>query len=86
MLCATYVSMAITLRKWLLLLGVEIVLFVVANAAYGKNGNKNHPFLHALSNVSWVAFLVGFVLLVVLGIIGLVQSRQRRDVSSEDRT
>ena len=71
--------MVVTLKRWALLLAAVIVLFVVANAAYGSNGNKNHAFLHALSNVTWVAFLIGFVLLVVSGIVGLVQARKHKE-------
>ena len=62
----------LTGRSLLLLAFTNVVLFVIANVAYGSNGNTG--FLHAFSNVTWVAFLIGMVLLIVLGLFTLVQS------------
>ena len=55
------------------LLVVDVVLFVVANAAYNHAG-----FLRSVSNVAWVAFLVGVVLLIILGVELLLRSRHTR--------
>jgi uncharacterized membrane protein YvlD (DUF360 family) len=50
---------------------VDVVLFVLASALY----NHGHV-LRDISNVAWVAFLIGIVLLVVLGIVALLRSRR----------
>jgi len=63
-------------RNLIILAIVDVVLFIVANVAYGP-GNE-HGLRMALSNVAWVLFLVGFLLLIVLGIVGLAQGIRRR--------
>jgi hypothetical protein len=63
-------------RNLIILAVVDVVLFIVANVAYGP-GNE-HGLRMALSNVAWVLFLVGFLLLIVFGIIGLAQEIRRR--------
>jgi uncharacterized membrane protein YtjA (UPF0391 family) len=60
-------------RNVLALFVVEVVLFVLASALY----HHGHV-LRDISNVAWVAFLIGIVLLVVLVVATLVQSRRRR--------
>jgi hypothetical protein len=63
-------------RNLIILAIADVVLFIVANVAYGP-GNE-HGLRMDLSNVAWVLFLVGFLLLVVLGIVGLAQVIRRR--------
>jgi hypothetical protein len=63
-------------RNLIILAIADVALFIVANVAYGP-GNE-HGLRMALSNVAWVLFLVGFLLLIVLGIVGLAQVIRRR--------
>ena len=65
--------MALSRRNLLYLFVVDVVLFFIANVAY-----DHHGFLRSVSNVAWVAFLIGVLLLVVLGVVALVQSRRSR--------
>lgn len=60
-------------RNALVLFVVEVVLFVVAGATSKSN---KHP--GTVSNVFWDVFLVGAVLLVLLAIGSVVQSRRSR--------
>jgi choline-glycine betaine transporter len=60
-------------RNLLVLLVVEVVLFVLAGVT---SKNSNHP--GAVSNVFWGVFLVGVVVLVLLAIGVVVQSRRSR--------
>jgi hypothetical protein len=61
----------------LIILGVlDIVLFIVANVAYG--GGNQHGLRNNLSNVAWAVFLVGFFLLVALGIASIARAVRRR--------
>jgi len=64
-------------RTLTIVAATEVVLFVVANVAYG-NGNDKHGPMRTLSNVVWVLFLVGFVVLIVFAIVALAQLIQRR--------
>jgi hypothetical protein len=64
--------MVISWRVLIALAVVDVVLFVVANAAY-----NHHGVLRAVSNVAWVAFLIGVPLLIVLGLVALVQWRRQ---------
>jgi hypothetical protein len=63
-------------RNLIILAVVDVVLFIVANVAYGP-GNE-HGLRMALSNVAWVLFLVGFLLLIVFGLVVLAQGIRRR--------
>jgi len=58
-------------RNLLGLLVVEVVLFVLAGVT---SKNSKHP--GTLSNVFWDVFLVGVVLLIVLVIGTVIQSRR----------
>ncbi|MHB8235542.1 MAG: hypothetical protein ACYDHT_12905 [Solirubrobacteraceae bacterium] len=53
-------------------MAVEVVLFVLANVTAK---NSSHP--GTLSNVFFVAFVAGAVLLIVLALISVVKSRRR---------
>jgi hypothetical protein len=61
----------LTRRNLIGLLVLDIVLFVLANVTI--NSSK-HP--GTLSNVFWVAFLAGVVILIALVLVALVQSRR----------
>jgi uncharacterized membrane protein YhaH (DUF805 family) len=60
-------------RNLLGLLVVEVVLFVLAGVT---SKNSKHP--GTLSNVFWDVFLVGVVLLILLVIGTVIQSRRSR--------
>lgn len=64
-------------RTLLVVFGIEVVLFVIANVTYG-NGKDNHGAMRTLSNVVWAIFLVGFVIMVVVAIVTLAQLIMRR--------
>ena len=64
--------MALTCKHWLALIGVEVVLFVLSNVTSKSN---SHP--GAVSNVLWVVFLLGVLLLIVLAVAAVVRSRRR---------
>jgi hypothetical protein len=70
-------------RNLIILAVADVVLFLVANIAYG--GGHQHGLRNGVSNVTWVLFLVGFLLLVVLGIVTLAQLIWRRS-QREHRT
>jgi len=70
------IDQAVRGRNLIILAIADVALFIVANVAYGP-GNE-HGFRMALSNVAWVVFLIGFLLLIVLGIVGLAQVIRRR--------
>ena len=63
-------------RNLIILAAIDVVLFLVANIAYG--GGNQHGLRNGVSNVTWVLFLVGFLLLIVLGIACLSQVIRRR--------
>jgi hypothetical protein len=52
---------------------VDVVLFVLANVFY----HDGHT-LNDVSNVMWVAFVVGVLLLILLGIFTVVRWQSRR--------
>jgi Na+-driven multidrug efflux pump len=54
----------------------DVVLFLIANVAYGAGGQ--HGLRNTVSNVAWVLFLLGVLLLIVFGIIALGQLIWRR--------
>jgi hypothetical protein len=64
--------MALSRRNLIYLTVADVVLFVIANALY-NGGHVSRD----ISNVAWVAFLIGVVALIVLVGVALVQSRRR---------
>jgi hypothetical protein len=50
----------------------DVALFVLSNVTSKSN---SHP--GAVSNVLWVVFLLGVLLLIVLAVVARVQSRRR---------
>ena len=64
-------------RSLIIVAVTEVVLFVIANVAYG-NGNDKHGPMRTLSNVVWVFFLIGFVMLIVFAVAALVRLVARR--------
>jgi hypothetical protein len=68
-------------RNLIILAATEVVLFVVANIAYGS-GNQ-HGLRNGVSNVVWALFLVCFLLLIVMGISFLAQVIIRRRVKAQ---
>jgi hypothetical protein len=63
-------------RNLLILAVADVVLFLVANIAYG--GGNQHGLRNVVSNVTWAVFLVGFLLLAVSVILFLAQAIRRR--------
>ncbi len=67
-------------RNFIILAATDAVLFLIANIAHGA-GNQ-HGLRNAVSNAAWVLFLVGFLLLIVMGIATLAQVIIRRRVKA----
>lgn len=63
-------------RNLVILAIADVVLFLMANIAYG--GGHQHGLRNAVSNVSWVLFLLGVLLLIVVAITALGQLLWRR--------
>jgi hypothetical protein len=63
-------------RNLIILAAIDVVLFLLANIAYGA-GNQ-HGLRNGVSNVAWAIFLVGFLLLIVMGVASLAQVIRRR--------
>ena len=63
-------------RSLIFLAVADVVLFLIANIAYG--GGDQHGLRNTVSNVTWVLFLLGVLLLIVFGIIALGQLIWRR--------
>ncbi len=63
---------ALSRRSWIGVGAIEVVLFVLANVTAKTS---SHP--GTVSNVFFVAFVVGAVLLIALALIGVVKSRRR---------
>jgi hypothetical protein len=63
-------------RNLIKLAVIDVVLFLIANIAYGA-GNQ-HGLRNSVSNVTWALFLIGFFLLIVSGIICLARVMLRR--------
>jgi hypothetical protein len=59
-------------RSWIGLVAVEVVLFVLANLTAK---NSSHP--GTVSNVFFVASVIGAVLLIALAVTTVVRSRRR---------
>jgi hypothetical protein len=58
-------------RTWIGLVLVDAALFVLANVTAK---NSSHP--GTVSNVFFIAFVIGIVLLITLAIVALVSSRR----------
>ena len=63
----------ISRRAWIGFVVADVVLFLLANLTAK---NSSHP--GTLSNVFFVAFVIGLALLIVLAVLTIVQSRRRR--------
>jgi membrane associated rhomboid family serine protease len=63
-------------RNLIILAVTDVVLFLIANIAYG--GGNQHGLRNDVSNVAWAVFLVGFIALVVLGIVFIARAMRRR--------
>jgi hypothetical protein len=63
-------------RNLIFLAIADVLLFIAANIAYGPG--HEHGVRMAVSNVAWVLFLIGFLLLIALGILSLAQMIRRR--------
>jgi fucose permease len=63
-------------RNLFILAVVDIVLFLIANVAYG--GGDQHGLRNNVSNVTWAVFLIGFFLLILFVIAYLAQVIRRR--------
>jgi hypothetical protein len=69
-----YLEAAVLKRRNLIYLAIaDAALFLLANVT-----SKSHSHPGTTSNVFWYAFLVGVLLLVVLGLAAVVQSRRTR--------
>jgi membrane protein DedA with SNARE-associated domain len=62
----------ISRRAWIGFVVADVVLFLLANLTAK---NSSHP--GTLSNVFFVAFVIGLALLIVLAVLATVQSRRR---------
>ena len=63
-------------RNLIILAVTDIVLFLIANVAYG--GGNQHGLRNDVSNVTWAVFLVGFFLLILFGIAAMARAIRRR--------
>jgi hypothetical protein len=63
-------------RNLIFLAVADIVLFLIANVAYGAG--HQHGLRNTVSNVAWVLFLLGFLSLIVLAVVVLGQLVWRR--------
>ncbi len=63
---------ALSRRSWIGLAGLDVALFALANLTAK---NSSHP--GAVSNVFFVAFVIGAVLLITLAVVSVVKSRRR---------
>jgi hypothetical protein len=63
-------------RNLIVLAIADVVLFLIANVAYGAG--HQHGLRNAVSNVSWVLFLLGVLLLILCAITALGQLIWRR--------
>jgi hypothetical protein len=67
-------------RNVIALVAAEGLLFLIANVLY-----HNGSVLQAISSVAWVAFVLGLLLLIGLGIVALVRSFTQRSPAGTDR-
>ena len=63
-------------RNLIILAASVLVLFVIANVAYG--GGNQHGVRNDVSNVTWAVFLIGFFALILFGLVYLAQVIRRR--------
>ena len=63
-------------RNLIILAASVLVLFVIANVAYG--GGNQHGVRNDVSNVTWAVFLIGFFVLILFGLVYLAQVIRRR--------
>ena len=63
--------MALSRRNLIGLLVAVVVIFVLSNVVA-----KNSSDPGIASNILWVIFLIGFVALIVLSVLALIQSRR----------
>jgi hypothetical protein len=70
------VEQVVRRRNLIILAVTDVVLFLVANVTYGAG--HQHGLRNDVSNVTWVLFLIGFLLLILLGIVALAQLIRRR--------
>jgi len=63
--------MALSRRNLIGLLVADVVIFVLSNVVA-----KNSSDPGIASNILWVIFLIGFVALIVLSVLALIQSRR----------
>jgi hypothetical protein len=63
-------------RNLIKLAVVDVVLFLIANLAYGAG--SQHGLRNTVSNATWALFLIGFLLLIVSGLICIAQVMIRR--------
>jgi hypothetical protein len=68
-------------RNLIILAATDVVLFLIANIAYGAG--HLHGLRNGVSNVAWALFLVGFLLLIVVGIAFLARVIIRRGVKAQ---
>jgi hypothetical protein len=61
-------------RAWIGFVAADLALFLLANVTAK---NSSHP--GTSSNLFFVAFVIGAVLLIVLGVITLVHARRRQE-------
>ncbi|HEY1511539.1 MAG TPA: hypothetical protein VGF93_21200 [Solirubrobacteraceae bacterium] len=62
---------ALSRRTWLGLVLADVVLFVLANLTAN---NSSHP--GTVSNILFVAFVIGTALLIALAVVTMVKSRR----------
>jgi Kef-type K+ transport system membrane component KefB len=70
------VDQVVRRRNLIILTVADVVLFLLANVTYGAG--HQHGLRNDVSNVTWVLFLVGFLLLILLGIVALARMIRRR--------
>jgi Kef-type K+ transport system membrane component KefB len=70
------VDQVVRRRNLIILAVADVVLFLLANVTYGAG--HQHGLRNDVSNVTWVLFLVGFLLLILLGIVALARMIRRR--------
>ncbi len=63
---------ALSRRSWIGLVAFEVALFALANLTAK---NSSHP--GTVSNVFFVAFVIGAVLLITLALVRVVKSRRQ---------
>ena len=72
---------ALNCRTWIGLVAVEVALFLLANLTAK---NSSHP--GTVSNVFFVAFVIGAVLVIALVVIAVLRSRRRTPAKSKQET